>query len=247
MSTEFQTCQVHYLGLVPYQRAWDLQAQLADQIADGERPPTLLLLEHPHTYTFGRSGHRENLLWTESERDARGIQLFDVDRGGDITYHGPGQLVGYPLLPLGSLDPNGRLPAPDYLHYLRQLEQVLIDSLAEYKIDGTRVEGMTGVWVDPAPDDSQADRPAKIAAIGVKVDVRGVSRHGFALNVDPDMRYWDGIIPCGLVGHPVTSMARWLSPPPPIEEAAQVVAANFGRVFSVELAWGDLPQIRLGR
>ncbi|MGA9531245.1 MAG: lipoyl(octanoyl) transferase LipB [Anaerolineales bacterium] len=242
MNHPSRKCQVHFLGLISYQQAWDLQAQLAEEIAAGDRSPTLLLLEHPHTYTFGRSGHRKNLLWDQAEREQRGIQLFDVDRGGDITYHGPGQLVGYPLLPLGVADADGHLPGPDYLAYLRQLEQVLIDALKEYGIGGQRVEGLTGVWVHEETA-SNNQKLAKIAAIGVKVDVHGVSRHGFALNVSPDMSYWQGIVPCGLADSHVASMTQWLSPAPPVEDVAQTVAAHFGRIFAVELVWRHLSQI----
>jgi lipoyl(octanoyl) transferase len=238
-----KTCLVHYLGLTPYRQAWELQTQLAEEIAAGDRSATLLLLEHPHTFTLGRSGHRENLLWDQAERERRSIELFDVDRGGDITYHGPGQLVGYPLLPLGVVDGHGHLPGPDYLEYLRKLEQVLIDALAEYGINGRRVSGLTGVWIQTDKAGPQGQELAKIAAIGVKVDVHGVSRHGFALNVNPDMSYWQGIVPCGLVDHPVTSMAEWLSQPPIVEEVAQTVATHFSHVFSLELVWRHLPAI----
>jgi lipoyl(octanoyl) transferase len=223
-----QDCYVRCLGLVPYQQAWDLQAQLASQIASGELPPTLLLLEHPHTYTFGRRGQATNLLWGEAELKQRAVQVYWVDRGGDVTYHGPGQLVGYPLIPLKSSgmlhsDQTGTsiLPQADYVGYLRQLEQVLIQALQQFGVNAGRIQNLTGVWVDGA----------KIAAIGVKVDAHGVTRHGFALNVAPDMTYWNGIIGCGLAGYSITSLANLLKDPPPMQRVMQAVIAAFEEVF----------------
>jgi lipoyl(octanoyl) transferase len=226
-----QACHVQVLGLMPYQLAWDLQIQLAGQIATGEVPPTLLLLEHPHTFTFGRSGKASNLLWSDVELKQRGIQVYWVDRGGDVTYHGPGQLVGYPLLPLntiGLINPQQSsveiIPRADYIGYLRQLEQVLILTLHHFGLTGERHKSLTGVWV----------KGSKIAAIGVKVDSHGVTRHGFALNIAPDMSYWDGIIACGLAGYSVTSMADLISLPPPMQEVIQAIVKSFAKVFSVE-------------
>jgi lipoyl(octanoyl) transferase len=225
-----QTCQVRCLGLVPYQQAWDLQEELARQIASGELPPTLLLLEHPHTYTFGRSGHATNLLWGQAELKNRGIQVFWVDRGGDVTYHGPGQLVGYPLIPLktsglvsSAVTDNSTLPQADYIGYLRKLEQVLIQTLQQFGIQAQMIENLTGVWVEGS----------KIAAIGVKVDARGITHHGFALNVAPDMSYWDGIIGCGLAGYSITSMATLLTSPPYMQQVIQTVITVFEEVFQL--------------
>jgi lipoyl(octanoyl) transferase len=190
------------LGLIDYDSAWKLQDQYANEIAEGKRKPTLLLLEHPHVYTFGRKGNAENLLWNENQLKEKGIFTFWVDRGGDVTYHGPGQLVGYPLIPLGKLDNENKISNVDYVRYIRNLEKMLIGVLMHYGIASGQIKGKTGVWVQAdvhskcprcKPEDKQ--KPAKIAAIGVKVDARGISRHGFALNVNPDMEYWDGIIP----------------------------------------------------
>lgn len=244
-----RVCQFTYLGLVPYQKAWDLQEQLAGEIAQGERPPTLLLLEHPHTYTFGRSGKAENLLWDESKLQEMGISVHWVDRGGDVTYHGPGQLIGYPLLPLGKpgipleSDPDSmHLPQVDYIEYLRKLETALIATLANFGISGHQHPGLTGVWVKPqahlqTPDPSLLanQHPSKIASIGVKVDAHGVSRHGFALNVNPDMSYWQGIIACGLEDYRETSLAELISPPPTVEETLQVVIEAFGEEFDFSM------------
>ena len=151
--------QYQWLGQVPYEEAWALQNELASRVASGQAPPTLLLLEHPPTYTFGRRGNAENLLWDESELERKGIEVHWVDRGGDITYHGPGQLVGYPILPL-SIDGLGtnpdedavhvdspRIPQADFTGYLRKLESVLIQTLAGYGIVGGQIPGLTGVWV----------------------------------------------------------------------------------------------------
>lgn len=245
-ASDLPVCEVHQLGLVPYEAAWRLQDRLAQEIAAGSRPPTLLLLEHPHTYTFGRRGQMENLLWEDAELQRRGVQVYWVDRGGDVTYHGPGQLVGYPLLPLApggmfaAQEPGAspRLPQADYVGYLRRLEETLIQALLHLGVVSGQLKGLTGVWVQPdvisrclrcKPELRQP--PAKIAAIGVKVDARGVSRHGFALNVNPDMEYWQGIVGCGLKDYPVVSLAELLETPPGMAEVAQAVIRAFGAVF----------------
>jgi lipoyl(octanoyl) transferase len=241
------------LGLVEYDAAWKLQGEYAAQVARGERPPTLLLLEHAHVYTFGRKGHQENLLWGEQQLTQRGVEVRWVDRGGDVTYHGPGQLVGYPLLPLGvvkaplqSSPSDGhsgsiRIPEADYVGYIRKLEAVLIRSLAKFGVASGQLKGLTGVWVQAdvysrcprcRPEDRK--KPAKIAAIGVKVDAAGISRHGFALNVDPDMTYWDGIVACGLAGYPVVSLADVLPAPPPMSAVKREIAGTFLDVFGFE-------------
>jgi lipoyl(octanoyl) transferase len=226
-----QCCHVRWLGLVPYQQAWDLQVHLARQIAVGDIPATLLLLEHPHTFTFGRSGKANNLLWTEAELKQRGIEVFWVDRGGDVTYHGPGQLVGYPLVPLNATGlMNAQqtsvdgFPQADYIGYLRNLEQVLILALQLFGVNAERRENLTGVWVNRS----------KIAAIGVKVDSHGISRHGFALNVAPDMSYWNGIIGCGLLGYSVTSLADQILTSPPMQQVIQAIVSSFQKVFDVD-------------
>jgi len=229
---------VEDLGLIEYESAWKLQDQYAEEIAEGRRPPTLLLLEHPHVYTFGRRGKHENLLWSETQLKEMGIAVHWVDRGGDVTYHGPGQLVGYPLLPLGKVDSQNKLPKADYVGYVRNLEKVLITALARLGLVSGQRPGLTGVWIQAdvhsrCPRCSLEDRrkPAKIAAIGVKVDARGVSRHGFALNVNPDMKYWDGIIACGLQDEPVVSLADLYPEPPPMERVKVGVVKAFEEVF----------------
>ena len=238
------TCVVRRLGLVPYAAAWDLQKDLALRRARDEIPDTLLLLEHPHTYTLGRSGRAENLLLDEAGLRARGIDLFWVDRGGDITYHGPGQLVGYPIMKLGRpVAAAGRIPQADYVGYVRRIEETLIRALARFGLVAGQLSGLTGVWIQPdvasrCPHCPPAARqaPSKIAAIGVKVDARGVSQHGFALNVNPDMSYWDGIIGCGLKDHASISMADLLGEPPPLEAVMDDVVRAFEKVFGREMA-----------
>jgi lipoate-protein ligase B len=234
-------CEVQILGRVDYLEAWKYQEDLAGEIGRGLRPPRLLLLEHPPTYTFGRRGKPEHLLWGEAELKQRGIQVHWVDRGGDVTYHGPGQLVGYPLLPLGLIDPGGgegseRLPRVDYLGYIRTLEQVLIQALSELGFQAYTIAGSTGVWVTlHGTDSGYTPGPAKIAAIGVKIDARGVTRHGFALNVNPDREHWQGIIPCGLVHASVTSLSELTSALPSMKLVYDKVIAAFGRNFGFEL------------
>jgi lipoyl(octanoyl) transferase len=241
---------VEDLGLIEYENAWKLQDQYAVEIAEGKRPPTLLLLEHPHVYTFGRRGKRENLLWGESQLKEKGIAIHWVDRGGDVTYHGPGQLVGYPLLPLIPLRPHRfqrpvrsdvRIPDADYVGYVRKLEKVIITTLARLGLVAGQRQGLTGVWIQAdvhsrCPRCSLEDRkkPAKIAAIGVKVDARGVSRHGFALNVNPNMEYWDGIIACGLQDEPIVSLADLFPDPPSMERVKTEVMKAFGEVFGFD-------------
>jgi lipoate-protein ligase B len=243
------------LGLIEYERAWKLQDEYAREIAEGKRPPTLLLLEHPHVYTFGRRGKQKNLLWGESQLREKGIAIHWVDRGGDVTYHGPGQLVGYPLIPLAPLSlqqgtgdqgvgdrEKGRIPDADYVGYIRKLEKTLISALARLGLAAGQRPGLTGVWIQAdvhsrcprcKPEDRR--KPAKIAAIGVKVDARGVSRHGFALNVNPDMEYWEGIIACGLQDEPVVSLADLFPEPPSMERVKREVIAAFGEVFGYEI------------
>ena len=199
---------VRRLGLVPYEEAWALQNRLADGRRAGIVPDTLILLEHPHTYTIGRRGTRDHVYLSEEELTRRGITCLEVDRGGDVTYHGPGQLVGYPILDLG--------PQPDVGRYLRNLEGCLIDVLADFGIVAGRLEGYTGVWL--------GDR--KIAAIGVKVS-QGVTTHGFALNVSTDLSLFTHILACGIPDKGVTSMAVELGTVPAMSDVEDAVVAHF--------------------
>jgi lipoyl(octanoyl) transferase len=241
-------CLVRLLGLTPYDEAWHLQERLAGEIAAGNQPPTLLLLEHPHVYTLGRRALNEHLLWDEDLRAQKEVAVRWVDRGGDITYHGPGQLVGYPLIPLAPLGwQERRLPEADFVGYVRKLEKVIIGTLANFGLAAIQREGLTGVWV--AAEEIKRCRPtafpnqnfpAKIASIGVKIDVHGISRHGFALNVAPDMSFWQGIVPCGLDGVTMISMAELLQPVPRMDLVIQAVSEVFGRVFGYQMVKANL-------
>jgi lipoyl(octanoyl) transferase len=198
-----------------YGQALELQQQLAGQRKQGTVADHLLLLEHPHVITLGRNGHMENLLASDQILSRAGISFYPTDRGGDVTYHGPGQLVGYPILDL-------RDWKRDVGAYVRAVEQSLIDTLAEFGIAAVRIPKLTGVWV--------GDR--KIAAIGVHLS-RWVTSHGFALNVSTDLSYFQYIVPCGLT-KPVTSMAQ-LGVGASLGEVSRVFAAHFGRVFECEM------------
>ena len=200
-------------GLVPYQEAWDLQLVLHDDVARGHRPDTLVLLEHPHTYTMGRRGREGDILIGQSELDRLGIEVHHTDRGGEVTYHGPGQLVGYPIMDL-------RRWGGGPLKYVRALEQVIAETLAEFGIEGTSEGRPTGVWVEGR----------KVAAIGVKVS-RRVTSHGFALNVSTDLSYFQHIVPCGMPSAQVTSVSLELGGTVCIADVVPIVVEKFGEVF----------------
>ena len=205
------TCEVVDLGRMGYSSAMERQQVVVEQRKRGEIPDQLLIVEHPHVITMGRNGHSENLLASPELLERAGIDFHHTDRGGDVTYHGPGQIVGYPIVDL-------REWKRDVGAYLRALEQVLIETLDEFGIAAGRMQGATGVWVDGA----------KVAAMGVHIS-RWVTSHGFALNVDPDLDYFRYIVPCGL-RQPVTSM-RALGCPADREEVTAAIAGAFARVF----------------
>ena len=184
-------CQIIRLGTVEYHRAWELQVELAAKVHDGAQPNTLLLLEHSPVYTKGRLSKPEHILLSDEELRQKGIGVYEADRGGQVTFHGPGQLVAYPVVDLREWG------GP--VKYVRTLERIIVDSLADFKITAETIDGITGVWVDGA----------KIAAIGVKIS-RGVAYHGFAINVTTDLSYYSHIVPCGIADRPVTSMAEVL-------------------------------------
>jgi lipoyl(octanoyl) transferase len=204
-------------GEVPYEQAWAWQRELVAQRAAGAREDALLLLEHPPTITLGRGAHREHLLVAPDELARRGVALVETDRGGDVTYHAPGQIVGYPILKLSR-------HGGDVLRYLRDLEEVLIRALATYGLRGERTEQLTGVWVEGA----------KIAAIGVRVSASGVTSHGFALNVATDLAGFGQIVPCGIRDRGVTSLVALLDAPPSMEEVRGRVLDAFAEVFHAE-------------
>ena len=208
--SEVPYCQVISLGTVEYRHAWQLQTDLVAAVHDGLQPNTLLLLEHPHVYTRGRLSKPEHIPLSPEDLVAQGIDVVETDRGGQVTYHGPVQLVAYPIVNLR--DWGGPLK------YVRTLEQVIISSLAEFGIDAGVEQGLTGVWVGNA----------KIAAIGVKIS-RGIAHHGFAINVDPDLAKFAQIVPCGITDRRVTSMAQLLgASTPEMPAVQQSVARRFG-------------------
>lgn len=229
--TEFtDTSLVVAAGMMDYRTAWALQKQIADARAADRLPDVLLLLEHPHTYTLGRGADTGNLLLDEAERAARQVDLVAIDRGGDITYHGPGQLVAYPIRYLGRADPSGRLVRTDYVGFLRRLEDTLIDTLGAFGITARQEAGYTGVWVDTPAG------PEKAAAIGVHVSAKGISTHGTALNVTTDLSYFDGIIPCGIHDRGVTSLQKLLGEAcPTMAEVEGVFSRVFGEVFGCKM------------
>jgi lipoate-protein ligase B len=210
------------LGTVPYEEALELQRALARERISGAIPEDLLLLvEHPPVVTLGRSTKSRNLVSSPEYLTSKGVELFEVERGGDVTFHGPGQLVGYPIIDLK----RHRL---DLHWYLRQVEEALIRTLAAYSIHAERNPGFTGVWTNGR----------KIASIGVHAR-EWVTWHGFALNVTTDLSYFDLIIPCGIDGVTMTSIAREIdhpdsqSPQPTVEAAGQLVARTFGKLFDL--------------
>ena len=205
------------LGLVSYREAWDIQLRLLGDVAEGRRPDTLLLLEHPHVYTLGRRGRKDDILIDATSLQALGVEVHHTDRGGEVTYHGPGQLVGYPIL-------NLRRWGGGPLKYVRSLERTLIQTLVGFGIRAGSEGHPTGVWVE--------DR--KIAAIGVKVS-RRVTTHGFALNVCADLSYFDHIVPCGMPDSRVTSLSLELGRPVGIDEVTPVLVEQFGAVFGLQM------------
>ncbi|MFN2543486.1 MAG: lipoyl(octanoyl) transferase LipB [Actinomycetota bacterium] len=210
-------------GVVPYAEAYRWMHDLAEERARGEVPDTLMLLEHPPTYTAGRRSDPTHLLWTRSQIEATGAELHEVDRGGSVTFHGPGQLVGYPIVDLGS--------KPDVMRHLRMLEEVVIRACSDIGVEVGRDPTRTGVW----------SGPAKVCAIGVKLTHARVTLHGFALNCDVDLAWFDAIVPCGLADRGVTSLSRLTGRDVPVEEMSPLVARHFGDVFGSSVEESDPP------
>ena len=221
--------QVYFedLGEISYQKAWDYQEYLLSQnvkrkaIAENTSHH-LLLLEHPPVYTLGKSGHQENILISNADREAKGIEFFRTNRGGDITFHGPGQIVGYPILDLEKF-------YTDIGKYLRNLEEVIIDTMATYGLKGERSKGETGVWLDPG----KSGEERKICAIGVRCS-RWITMHGFAFNVNTDLSYFDHIIPCGIQNKKVTSLRQELGYELPLTEVKSTLKKSFAKIFNTE-------------
>jgi len=213
---------VRRLGLVPYADALHLQQTLVDERKAGNGTDTLLLLQHPHVITLGvkLESARSHVVATPEVLAERGVELTATGRGGDVTYHGPGQLVGYPILDL-------RPDRQDVHRYVRDLEEVMIRVCADYGIEASRVPGLTGAWVDTTRG------PEKIGAIGVRLS-RWITSHGFAFNVSTDLDYFGMIVPCGIADHGVTSLGALLGSPPQMDEVEQAFIGHFARVFDRE-------------
>ncbi len=235
MSAAKQTVYFRDLGTMPYRQAWDLQESLLQENLELKKaaaglqavPATrhhLLFVEHPPVYTLGKSGKEEHILISAAEREREGIEYYPTNRGGDITYHGPGQIVGYPILDLEKF-------RTDIGYYLRNLEEVMIRVLAEYGLKGDRSPGETGVWLDP----DRKGHERKICAMGVRCS-RWITMHGFAFNVNTPLHYFDRIIPCGIQDKAVTSLEKELGAPLPFETVKAQVKQKFEEVFDVELA-----------
>ena len=223
--------ELRNLGLVDYKAAWDYQENLFEQIVSIKqenkkrntrlaKPNYLIFCEHPHVYTIGKSGKESNLLINEEALKSRGAALYKINRGGDITYHGPGQLVGYPILDLD----NFNLSIKNYIY---KLEEAMIRSLNTFGINSTRIDGATGVWLDA----KHPLKARKIGAIGVRIS-QMVSMHGFALNVNTDLSYFNNIIPCGIQGKSVTSLQNELGRQIAMNEVHNIVLKEFEEVFN---------------
>jgi len=221
---------VVFLGRVDYSTALQLQQTMVHLVKEGRAGHTLLLLEHPPVITLGRNASDANIMAPREFLADKGVELFETDRGGDVTFHGPGQLVGYPIFNLRAFEP--RIGA---VEFVRKIEETLIRTCGDLGVVTERITAMTGVWTQDAA-------PAKIAAIGVHIS-RGVTSHGFALNVSTDLDYFKLIVPCGIADKPVTSLALELGrldprrTGPSLEETAHIVSRNFGRVFEAQTLW----------
>jgi lipoyl(octanoyl) transferase len=214
-------CHIVDLGWMGYAEAWALQKRVVTARKAGAIEDVLLLCEHPHVITQGRSGKRENLLASENVLKQKGVEFHATDRGGDITYHGPGQLVGYPILNLGAI-------RRDVVWYVRMLEEAMIRATAEFGITAGRVAGKTGIWV------GKSDEEEKLAAIGVHIS-RWVTSHGFAYNVSTDLRFFDLIVPCGIADRKPTSLEKLLGRSVSAEEVKPRIEKHLGDVFGLEM------------
>lgn len=213
VSARLTAVAVERLGRLPYRESWDLQRERVARRAAGTTPDTLLLLSHPPVVTLGKGGSIDHLLGSAADLERRGVEFVETDRGGDITFHGPGQIVGYAIV---DLTPRGR----DLHGFLRDLEEVLIRALAAFGLAAGRTPGLTGVWIGDA----------KVAAIGIRVS-RWITHHGFALNVDTDLSFFDLIVPCGIGDRRVTSMAELLGGPVERERVEDALERAFLEIF----------------
>jgi lipoyl(octanoyl) transferase len=254
------------LGTIDYATGLRLQKKLVDLRKEGRIGDVLLLLEHTPVITLGRNAKAANVLAVPEILAERGVEVFDCDRGGDVTFHGPGQLVGYPIFDLrGFPSENGNRKTLGVIEYVRRLEEVLIRTCADFRIPTERVAELTGVWTGyreslqrnekigaagGGSENSDRERPyikdqAKIAAIGVHIS-RGVTSHGFALNVNTDLRFFDLIVPCGITNKSVTSIEKEIGNSVALEDVAHSVARNFGNVFHSQILWLETLEALLG-
>lgn len=235
------------LGILDYATGLRLQQRLVEMRKASRIGDVLLLLEHTPVITLGRNAKHANVLASPQRLQERGVEIFECDRGGDVTFHGPGQLVGYPIFGLhGFAADGGSRKTLGAIEYVRRLEEVLIRTCEDFGIPARRIAGLTGVWTAPEDPASAGQKSAqgnrrpeaKIAAIGVHIS-RGVTSHGFALNVDTDLDYFDLIVPCGITARPVTSIVRELAKPVSLDKVAQAVSRHFGEVFKSEVQCRD--------
>lgn len=234
------------LGTVDYATGLSLQHRLVELRKEGRIGDMMLLLEHSAVITLGRNAKRTNILASADLLAERGVEVFECDRGGDVTFHGPGQIVGYPIFDLrGFPTPDGKRKTLGPIEYVRRLEEVLIRTCADFAIPARRICGLTGVWTASGTDTgtdtctdtcTDNDEEAKVAAIGVHIS-RGVTSHGFALNVNADLDYFKLIVPCGITAKPVTSMARELGRQLSLQEVAHSLSRNFGLIFESQMLW----------
>jgi lipoyl(octanoyl) transferase len=248
------------LGNVDYATGLRLQQQLVALRKDEKIGDVLFLLEHSPVITLGRNANAANVIASPELLAQRGVELFECDRGGDVTFHGPGQIVGYPIFDLrGFATPDGKRKTLGAVEFVRRLEEVLIRTCADFAIPTKRVRGLTGVWTDAVSEDahvgtaasavqrSEASAPeAKVAAIGVHIS-RSVTSHGFALNVSTDLSFFNLIIPCGITSKPVTSMQQELGKALDLNAVAESISRNFGTVFSSQMLWVETLDALLGR
>lgn len=238
----FSLINVVQLGRLDYALGLRVQQKLVAARKAGEIGNTLLLLEHTPVITLGRNATRDNMLASDELLRRQGVELFECDRGGDVTYHGPGQLVGYPIFDLRSFTGSDGKPRTIWpVEFVRRIEEVLVRTCADFGIATQRIEGLTGVWTNPPRSHGGTEKStgeAKIAAIGVHIS-RGVTSHGFALNVTTLLEHFSFIVPCGIANRPVTSMEKELGPAatPPMQQVTESAARNFGRVFNSQVLW----------
>ena len=252
------------LGTVEYATGLRLQQQLVDLRKEEKIGDVLVLLEHSPVITLGRNAKAANIIASPEQLAQRGVELFECDRGGDVTFHGPGQIVGYPIFDLrGHATPDGKRKTLGAVEFVRRLEEVLIRTCADFAIPAKRVSGLTGVWTDGASNDAplgtaasavqqsevsktENAADAKLAAIGVHIS-RFVTSHGFALNVNTDLSFFKLIVPCGITAKPVTSMQQELGKPLDLNEVAESISRNCGTVFSSQMLWVETLDALLGR